>query len=81
MLLAARLTAWKGQKVLIEAAERLVDRGVEDIAFVLAGDQQGRDGYVRELDALIDEARPQGRSCAAPAIAPTCRPPSWRPRW
>ncbi|WP_406855652.1 glycosyltransferase family 4 protein [Alsobacter sp. KACC 23698] len=55
VLLAARLTAWKGQKVLIEAAKRLVDRGVQDIAIVLAGDPQGRDGYVRELDALTEK--------------------------
>lgn len=52
VLLAARLTGWKGQKVLIEAAKMLVDRGVRDLAIVLAGDPQGRDGYVKELDAL-----------------------------
>ena len=32
VLLAARLTAWKGQRVLIEAARRLRRRGVDDIA-------------------------------------------------
>ena len=53
VLLAARLTAWKGQRVLIEAAADLRDRGLEDIVFVLAGDPQGRDGYVRELDGAI----------------------------
>ena len=53
MLLAARLTGWKGQKVLVEAAARLRDGGLSDVAFVLAGDPQGRDGYVKELDALI----------------------------
>ncbi len=53
VLLAARLTAWKGQKVLIEAASILRDRGLEDAVFVLAGDPQGRDGYVREIDGLI----------------------------
>ncbi|GGH34007.1 glycosyl transferase [Alsobacter metallidurans] len=52
VLLAARLTGWKGQKVLIEAAKMLVDRGVRDLAIVLAGDPQGRDGYVKELDGL-----------------------------
>ncbi len=53
VLLAARLTAWKGQKVLIEAAHTLRGRGLTDARFVLAGDAQGREGYVRELDALI----------------------------
>jgi glycosyltransferase involved in cell wall biosynthesis len=54
VLLAARLTGWKGQKVLIDAAARLRDAGVTDVAFVLAGDPQGRDSYVRDLDALIE---------------------------
>jgi glycosyltransferase involved in cell wall biosynthesis len=53
VLLAARLTGWKGQRVLIEAAARLKAAGLQDVAFVLAGDPQGRDGYVRELDAMI----------------------------
>jgi glycosyltransferase involved in cell wall biosynthesis len=53
VLLAARLTGWKGQKVLIEAAARLKQAGLTDVAFILAGDAQGRDSYVRDLDALI----------------------------
>ena len=53
VLLAARLTAWKGQRILIEAAAKLRSEGLDDVAFVLAGDHQGRDGYVRELDALV----------------------------
>jgi glycosyltransferase involved in cell wall biosynthesis len=55
VLLAARLTGWKGQKVLIEAASQLHTAGLADLAFVLAGDPQGRDGYVRELDRMISE--------------------------
>ncbi len=53
VLLAARLTAWKGHRVLIEAAARLKAQGVADVAFVLAGDPQGRESYVHEIDALI----------------------------
>lgn len=53
ILLAARLTAWKGHRVLIEAAAQMRDRGVPDLAVVLAGDPQGRASYERELDALI----------------------------
>lgn len=53
VLLSARLTGWKGHKVLIEAAKRLVERGVTDVRYILAGDAQGRDSYVRELDETI----------------------------
>jgi glycosyltransferase involved in cell wall biosynthesis len=53
VLLAARLTGWKGQKLLIEAAAKLKREGMTEIAFVLAGDAQKRDAYVRELDKLI----------------------------
>ena len=43
ILQAARLTAWKGQRVLIEAAALLRDRGQLGRAIiVLAGDAQGR---------------------------------------
>ena len=52
VLLAARLTGWKGQKVLIEAAS-LLKGELDDIRYILAGDPQGRDGYAKELDALI----------------------------
>lgn len=53
VLLAARLTSWKGQLVLVEAAARLRDAGLQDVAFVLAGDPQGRESYVREVDGLV----------------------------
>ncbi|MCA1953423.1 MAG: glycosyltransferase, partial [Hyphomicrobiales bacterium] len=56
VLLAARLTAWKGQKLLIQAAEMLRARDYHDVVFVLAGDPQGRDGYVAELDRMIADA-------------------------
>jgi glycosyltransferase involved in cell wall biosynthesis len=56
VLLAARLTGWKGQKVLIEAASILAGQGRNDIVFVLAGDPQGRERYVKELDAQIAAA-------------------------
>jgi glycosyltransferase involved in cell wall biosynthesis len=57
VLLAARLTGWKGQKVLIDATRRMLDGGVTDLAVVLAGDAQGRDGYVKELDSLVRQLR------------------------
>jgi glycosyltransferase involved in cell wall biosynthesis len=60
VLVAARLTAWKGQKVLIEAARRLKERGLEGVRYIMAGDPQGRGGYVKELDALIAKAGLKG---------------------
>ena len=58
VLQAARLTAWKGQRVLIEAAALLRDRGQLGQAIViLAGDAQGRGGYV---DMLRREAEARG---------------------
>lgn len=60
VLVAARLTEWKGQKVLIEAARLLHGRGLEGVRYILAGDPQGRDGYARELDALIERAGLKG---------------------
>lgn len=60
VLLAARLTAWKGQRVLIEAARLLVAEGLRDVKFVLAGDPQGRTGYVESLDQQIREAGLEG---------------------
>ncbi|MHB2167331.1 glycosyltransferase family 4 protein [Alsobacter sp. R-9] len=53
ILLAARLTGWKGQTVLVEATRKLLDGGVRDVTVILAGDPQGRDGFVKDLDALI----------------------------
>lgn len=61
VLLPGRLTGWKGQRVLIEAARILRDGGDEDTAFILAGDHQGRDGYVKELDQAIAKAGLEGR--------------------
>ena len=56
VLLAARLTEWKGQRVLIEAAQLLKQRGVTDVRFILAGDPQGRESYARDLDQRIRRA-------------------------
>ena len=60
VLLAARLTSWKGHTVLIEAAARLRDAGLSNVVFILAGDDQGRTGYVAELDRLIAARRLEG---------------------
>jgi glycosyltransferase involved in cell wall biosynthesis len=56
VLLAARLTGWKGQRVLIDAAKILSQRGVTGARYILAGDEQGRTGYAKELDDRIAAA-------------------------
>ncbi|UZF92561.1 glycosyltransferase family 4 protein [Bosea sp. NBC_00550] len=61
VLLPGRLTGWKGQRVLIEAARLMRDGGDGETAFILAGDAQGRDAYVKELDGLIAKAGLEGR--------------------
>ena len=66
VLLPARLTRWKGQTVLIDAAAQLFARGdYGDVVFVLAGDEQGRSSFKAELEASIEQhglARPGVRS-------------------
>lgn len=52
VLMPERLTSWKGHSLLLEAAARLQHRKFN---LVLAGDPQGRQGYVDELNALIDK--------------------------
>ena len=55
ILQAARLTRWKGQSVLIEALAKLQRDGTLGGAVaILAGDAQGREAYVRELQAQIE---------------------------
>jgi glycosyltransferase involved in cell wall biosynthesis len=56
VLLAGRLTRWKGQGLLIEAAARLKAKGHERFIIVMAGDEQGRSGYRAELDAAVETA-------------------------
>ncbi len=57
ILQAARLTSWKGQGVLIDAAALLHKAGkLDDAVVILAGDAQGRDAYASELAARIARA-------------------------
>jgi glycosyltransferase involved in cell wall biosynthesis len=52
-LLGGRLTRWKGQAVLIEAAARLKAAGEDRFLVLMAGDDQGRAGYRQELERAI----------------------------
>ncbi len=56
VLLAGRLTRWKGQGLLIEAAARLKARGVSEVLVLFAGDHQGRIAYEAELTQAIEAA-------------------------
>ena len=53
VLQLARLTAWKGQGVTIDAFAALEPALRADCVLILAGDAQGRDDYVAELEARI----------------------------
>ncbi len=56
LLQLARLTGWKGQKVLIAAMAELKVRGAALPLAIIAGDDQGRSGYLAELKAQIAAA-------------------------
>jgi glycosyltransferase involved in cell wall biosynthesis len=58
ILLIGRLTRWKGQKLLIEALEKIKDL---DFFCVFVGDDQGRDYYTQELKNDIKKRGLEGR--------------------
>jgi glycosyltransferase involved in cell wall biosynthesis len=78
ILLAGRLTRWKGQALAIAAAGELKARRVEDFLLLLAGDSQGRSGYLAELEAAIaahgleDRVRIVGHCADMPAAYALC---------
>lgn len=54
LLLAGRLSRWKGQALMIEAVGRLItEGGAPNLMVVMAGDDQGRHDYRAELDRAI----------------------------
>lgn len=58
----ARLTNWKGQSTVIEAARLLEQQGrLGNSLIVLAGDAQGRDSYLERLEREITHARLTGK--------------------
>jgi glycosyltransferase involved in cell wall biosynthesis len=60
VLLPGRLTGWKGQRVLIEAARLLFVKGVQDVKFIMVGDDQGRSAYVDDLKSRISAGGLEG---------------------
>lgn len=62
VLQAARLTGWKGQRVMIEATALLKrHERLGNAVIVLAGSAQGRDGYKAELEQLVETHGLEGR--------------------
>jgi len=53
ILLPARMTGWKGHREAIAAAARLKGGKDQPWRMIFAGDDQGREGYLQELAALI----------------------------
>lgn len=56
VLLAGRLTRWKGQGLAIEAVARLKALNDTRVLLLLAGDDQGRKGYRAQLEHMITQA-------------------------
>lgn len=73
ILQLARVTGWKGQRVVIDAMAALKDAGLAAPVAILAGDAQGRNDYVSDLKSRIarhgldDQVRLVGHCADVPA--------------
>jgi glycosyltransferase involved in cell wall biosynthesis len=56
LLLAGRFTRIKGHLLVVEAASALKAAGRDDFLILFAGDARGREDYVQEVQAAIDQA-------------------------
>lgn len=78
VLLAGRLTRWKGQALAVAAAARLKAKGIDNFVMIFAGDSQGRVNYQAELEAAIrkrgltDAIRMVGHCADMPAAYRLC---------
>lgn len=54
LFLGGRITHWKGQHVLVEALSKMKNK---NFYCVIAGDEQGRDEYVKQLKELAKKHR------------------------
>ncbi len=57
VLAPGRLAPWNGQHLLPEVAKKLVDAGIPDVVFVLAGENRKHRTYAR---AVLDQAKAHG---------------------
>lgn len=73
VLVAGRLTRWKGQALMIQALQALDAQGKSGVVLILAGDDQGRAGYRAELEraaaaaGLAEQVRIVGHCADMPA--------------
>ena len=80
ILQAARLTSWKGQSVLIEAAARLEAAGrLGNAVVVLAGDAQGRNTYAAGVASPGCSGLASKAGSASSAMSRTSPPPALPP--
>lgn len=80
LLLPGRLTRWKGQGLAIEAMSVLTSEERAGLVLILAGDAQGRDAYVDELQNQIDTLGLKETVRLSPiSPAATCPPPTSPP--
>lgn len=55
LFLPARLTSWKGQRFALQALATLSDEEREELVLVMAGDAQGRQAYVSQIERDISQ--------------------------
>ena len=88
VLLAGRLTRWKGQGLMVQALARLSAEGGPNLMLLLSGDDQGRKGYRAALErdvaafGLSDTVRLVGHTEDMPAayrLADLAAAPSLEP--
>jgi len=77
LLLPGRLTRWKGQGLAIEAMSLLPPEERAGLVLVLAGDAQGRDAYVDELQHQIDRLGIGDAARISPHISATDMPAAY----
>lgn len=58
LLLGGRITRWKGQHLLVEALSKVKN---QNYYCIIAGDEQGREDYVKELKGLIAKYKLEDR--------------------
>ncbi len=68
LLLPGRLTSWKGQGLALEALGLLSPEERDGLVLILAGDAQGRDGYVSDLEHQITRLGLTGHARIVPHV-------------
>lgn len=77
LLLPGRLTRWKGQGLALDAMAQLTPEERAGLVLVLAGDAQGRDAYVEELEQKITRLGLGGTARLSPHISSADMPAAY----